>query len=258
MRQRACPWQEHAVSRAESGARRPLPALTSRWRRCQLPQQCRQDRPLPFQDLAVCHIGREPCGTIDLGKWAVATRARRPFHAEGIAEESRRIKATFDGPHGDDFGTRLAKGAERQHLAFGPAAGLFLELALGRGERILARQIATFGDGPGAVVFFGPKGPARMHQQNLDLRTPAPIEQNACALLRHASAEAVQRRPVKPGLSAALAAAGLAGAPAGGQGRQQGTAPSLAGRLRSCYSAASRLPLTLLRRPSSSFRYCPV
>src|SRR5262249_40780817 len=175
------------------------PPALSRRRHDQLAQQCRQDRPLSFQDLAARRIGREPCGTVDLGKLAVATRAWRPFHAEGVAEESRRIKATFDGPHGNDFGARLAKGAERQRLAFGPAAGLFLELALGRGKRILARQIATFGDGPGAIVFFRPKWPAPMHPQNLELRTLAPIEQNACAVLRHASAEALQMPRVKLG-----------------------------------------------------------
>src|SRR5262249_6094418 len=210
----------------------------------QAPRQRHQDWPLSLEDLVGRRLRREPRSPVDFREFALASGPRWPLHGKGVAVEGVGVEVAFDRPHVDELGARLAKGAQGQALPLKPRAGFLLELAFGGGQGILARLVAALGNGPGPRILFGPEGTTRMHEQNLEPAGVAAKEQDACAALRHKRSRPMER--CQPRAARQMPS------------RRCQPAKAARGGGLAVYSAASRLPATLLRRPRRSFRYCPV
>src|SRR5215470_18025123 len=211
----------------------------------QAPRQRHQDWPLSLEDLVGRRLRREPRRPVDFREFALASGPRWPLHGKGVAVEVVGVEVAFDRPHVDELGARLAKGAQGQGLPLKPRAGFLLELAFGGGQGILARLVAALGNGPGPRILFGPEGTTRVHEQNLEPAGVAAKEQDACAALRHKRSRPMERCQPRAARPNAVTAMPTRKGP-------------LAAVALAVYSAASRLPATLLRRPRRSFRYCPV
>src|SRR5579872_2921767 len=127
----------------------------------------------------------EKVRTIDFGKLLLLSRVGRPFDRKRVAGKRRGIAVAFKGPGRDVFPSLVAHAAE---IDEGPArlkAGFFFEFAL-RGFRfVFARADFTFGDEPGARVFFLPVRATGMHEQNFEVAVAKAVHHQSRAPLRH-------------------------------------------------------------------------
>ena len=113
-------------------------------------------------------LGREERGVVDLGELALAAGAARPLHRERVRLDLERIAVAAERPRHHRLAAALL---HRRQLDVGAGrreAGLFTELALGRGERRLAGFDAALRNRPGALVAVAEERPAGVDQEHLD------------------------------------------------------------------------------------------
>src|SRR5262249_10933896 len=91
----------------------------------------------------------------------------------------------FDREDRHHLAARLHQFAERTEVTGEAPSGLLFEFPDGGRQRILARVVLALGDRPGAEILLGPKGPAGMHEQNLEAARAAPIHEDAGTALWH-------------------------------------------------------------------------
>src|SRR5215831_3323992 len=140
---------------------------------------------LTSEDLPPRLVEGEPGRPIDLREILEAPRAARPFEREGIAADGRSVAVALESPGRDHLAARLLYRCEGDE---GPARfdpRLLAELARGGDERLLARVVLSFGNGPGAEVLVLPERAARMDEQHLKLAAAPTEHEQTSALLRH-------------------------------------------------------------------------
>ena len=178
-----------------------------RW--CQTPRlrletglQLVQHRGLAGVDLGARLVEREPGGAVDLGKRLPTAGAWRPFHLEGIADESGRIEVGLDGPHMDDLAAGLSPRCQRHEVAGDCRAELLGHLADGGRQRASPGAISPLGIDQAPGVLPRPQRPAGMYQEHLDPGRRPAKQQQTRARRRHGqpcplprSAARVEERP---------------------------------------------------------------
>src|SRR5438132_2490007 len=198
-----------------------------------------EKRPLARDQLRPRIGDGEPLRAIDLREFLLLSRARRPFHGEGVAADRRRVAIALGGPREDRLPAGLAARRERDERSRGLDAGFLEEFAPASGEGILAVVELSLGNGPRAGVLLRPEGPARMRQQHLEAAVAPAVEQDPRALPRQVRRRACSSpRPAR-------AARGL-------PHRWSGRSPRTRGLPRGTAPARWRIPPR--RRPRASAR----
>ncbi len=129
---------------------------------------------LAFENLLPCRIEIEPRRPVDFRKILYAPRARRPFDAERIADETLGIPVIFDGPSRNQLSARLPHRAEGKRFPPRTKSGLFRKFTDGRIVRILAIENFTLWNGPGTVILVPPVRSSGVCQKHLQ-PVPAPV-----------------------------------------------------------------------------------
>src|SRR5687768_15630708 len=134
--------------------------------------------------LLLRHGRVEPGAPVDFGKLDPSSRSARPFGAHGVAHDGCGVGVAFPGPGVNKLAGLLAYAAEGEERAEWADAGLFLELATGGVEEVLAFLDDALRDRPGAGVAVTPEGAAGMRQEHFDGIAPPPEEQEPGADVR--------------------------------------------------------------------------
>jgi hypothetical protein len=137
--------------------------------------------PLAFEHLPASDRQVEPFSAVDLGESLHLSALRRPLDFETVALYGLNIDIAFGSERNHALAATLSNLAERFKRPCETGTCLLRELPTGGILCILARIDFAFRNGPGPLVPALLIRPARMHQQNLQLRTEAPIHQNSCA-----------------------------------------------------------------------------
>src|SRR5205085_7705235 len=129
----------------------------------------------------------EPLRAIDLREDLHFAASARPFDLEAVADDGGGVEITFHRETNDALAATLADLAKRFQPPAEGNSRLLRELPHGNDRGILACCIRfAFRDRPCALVLAAPVRSARMHQQDFQSRTDAPVQQDSRAETRSA------------------------------------------------------------------------
>src|SRR5262249_28327442 len=121
----------------------------------------------------------EPLGAVDLRHLDPPTRAGRPLEQERVAVHRRHVEVSSESPGVDDLAGLLLDLSQIIRLANRRlGAELLLELPQRRRERVVFEVVLALRDRPRAEVALGPRGSARVDEQDFERAVATAAVQN--------------------------------------------------------------------------------